>query len=95
MSINILERTRELGVMQSLGATPATIRRMVVHEGVLISAVSAVLGVLLGLPLSLIEGSFIRHVVHPPCRSTWRSGSAFPVAVAAWIAVVWQCLARL
>ena len=52
--------TTQLGVMHSLGATPATIRRMVVYEGVLISALSAVLGVLLGLHLSLLEGSWSR-----------------------------------
>jgi putative ABC transport system permease protein len=83
MSINVLERTRELGVMQSLGATPATIRRMVVHEGVLISAVSAVLGVLLGLPLSLLEGSLIGAMSFNLALGL----SVSPVAVAAWIAI--------
>jgi putative ABC transport system permease protein len=41
MSINVLERTRELGVMQSLGATPATIRRMVVLGAVVATLVPA------------------------------------------------------
>jgi putative ABC transport system permease protein len=59
MSVNVLERTRELGVMQSVGATPAVIRRMVVHEGVLISLGSCLLGILLGLPFSIIEGAVI------------------------------------
>jgi putative ABC transport system permease protein len=82
MSINILERTRELGVMRSVGATPTTIRRMVMHEAVLISAVSAVLGVLLGLPLSLLEGLFIGAMSFNLALGL----SVSPVAVAAWIA---------
>jgi putative ABC transport system permease protein len=69
MSVNVLERTRELGVMQSLGATPSTVRRMVVHERLLISAGSGLLGILLGSRSPSLKVSSLAA-----CRSTWRSG---------------------
>ena len=59
MSVNVLERTRELGVMQSLGATPSLVRRMVLHEALMISLGSGLLGILLGLPFSIAEGVVI------------------------------------
>jgi putative ABC transport system permease protein len=59
MSVNVLERTRELGVMQSVGATQSVIRRMVVQEGLLISLGSGLLGILLGPPFSIAEGMII------------------------------------
>ena len=37
MSANILDRTREFGVMHAIGARPKTVRRIVVAEGVLLA----------------------------------------------------------
>jgi putative ABC transport system permease protein len=42
MSTNVIERTREFGVMKAIGASDATIRRLVVFEGIFIAAVSCV-----------------------------------------------------
>ncbi len=53
MNLNVMERTREIGILRSLGATNGVIRRVVVVEGLLIGIVSwalgAVLSVLLGM----------------------------------------------
>lgn len=48
MSLAVLERTREVGVMRAIGARPATIIAMIEIEGIFI----AVLGWVLSLPLS-------------------------------------------
>jgi putative ABC transport system permease protein len=52
MSINVLERTREIGVMRAIGASSGAILRIVMVEGVLIGVVSWLLGVVIALPFS-------------------------------------------
>ncbi len=51
MSINVLERRREIGVMRAIGAANASILRIVIVEGVIIGALSWLFGTLLALPL--------------------------------------------
>jgi putative ABC transport system permease protein len=50
----ILERRGEIAVLGFLGATRAQVRRMVVIEALLIGGVSQVIGVIIGLMLSLV-----------------------------------------
>jgi putative ABC transport system permease protein len=52
MSINVLERTKEIGMMRAIGATGRTVRRMVVVEGGLVALLSWILGTLLAYPIS-------------------------------------------
>lgn len=52
MSINVIERTREVGVMRAIGASDGAVLRIVITEGMLIGAISWALGSLLGVPLS-------------------------------------------
>lgn len=59
MSMNIMERTREIGVMRSIGATNRAIRSMVMVEGVLIGLISWVLGTLFALPISKVLANLI------------------------------------
>jgi putative ABC transport system permease protein len=54
MSINVLERTREIGVLRAIGASNGAVLGIVVVEGVLIGALSWAIGALLALPLSLL-----------------------------------------
>jgi putative ABC transport system permease protein len=52
MSLNVVERTRELGIMRAIGASSGMVRQIIVGEGVLIGLFSWGIGVLLALPLS-------------------------------------------
>lgn len=58
MSMNVLERTREIGVMRSIGAVDAAIMRlvivegMVIVEGIVIGIISWVLGAVLSIPIA-------------------------------------------
>jgi putative ABC transport system permease protein len=52
MSMNVLERTREIGVLRSIGAESGVIFQMVVVEGLLIGLMSWVLAVPVAIPLT-------------------------------------------
>ena len=57
MSINVIERTREFGVMKAIGASGSTIRRLMVFEGIFIAAVSCVVAVLPAIALTWAMGT--------------------------------------
>ena len=44
MAFSVASRTRELGVRAAMGATPADLRRLVLGQGVWLSAVAVVMG---------------------------------------------------
>jgi putative ABC transport system permease protein len=52
MSINVIERTREIGVMRAIGASDGAVLRIVLLEGVIIGLISWIIGGLLALPAS-------------------------------------------
>jgi putative ABC transport system permease protein len=52
MSLNVLERTREIGVMRAIGASDGSVLRIVVVEGIIIGVLSWLIGTLVALPLS-------------------------------------------
>ncbi len=52
MSLNVLERTREIGVMRAIGASDGQVLQIVMVEGVLLGSVAWALGALLSVPMS-------------------------------------------
>jgi putative ABC transport system permease protein len=57
MSTNVIERTREFGVMKAIGASGSTIQRLIVFEGVFIAAVSCVVAVIPAIALTWAMGA--------------------------------------
>lgn len=51
MSINVLERTREIGIMRAIGATDKAVKGIILFEGLLIGLLSWFAGSLLAAPL--------------------------------------------
>jgi putative ABC transport system permease protein len=83
MSLNVLERRREMGVMRALGATPRIIWLMIVTEGVVIGVLSWSIAALLAWPISKAVGNFFVRVL-------FRSGLDFtfePLGLLIWIVV--------
>jgi len=52
MSINVLERTREIGVMRAIGASNRSVRRIFITEGVIIGLISWLIGAIVAYPIS-------------------------------------------
>ena len=63
MSLNVLERTREIGVMRAVGASTNAIRQMFILEGVLIGLLSAIIALPLSTPGSIMFGNVLGEVL--------------------------------
>jgi putative ABC transport system permease protein len=61
MSLNVLERRREMGVLRAIGATPRIVWLMVIAEGWVIGVLSWVIAAVLAWPVSKVVGdTFVR-----------------------------------
>ena len=63
MSVNVLERTREIGVMRAIGASNQAVRRIILIEGVLIGFIAWMVGALLALPLGRLMSDGIGYAM--------------------------------
>jgi putative ABC transport system permease protein len=52
MSMNVMDRTREIGIMRAIGANDRTVMSLVIVEGLLIGFISWLLGCFLSFPIS-------------------------------------------
>jgi putative ABC transport system permease protein len=84
MSINVLERTREIGVMRTIGAVDLVVMQSVVIEGLVIGLITWVIAIGLAYPISFALLNIIGQAM---------AGSSFaliftPLGVFLWLAVV-------
>ncbi len=54
MSLAVMERTREIGIMRSIGAGTGTLRQMLVNEGTLVGMLSLILAWLCSFPVTTL-----------------------------------------
>ena len=81
MSVNVLERRREMGVLRAIGATPRMIAAFVVAEGLIIGALSWLIASLLAWPVSKFVGDGL-------VRLLFRNGMDFvfePLGLLIWL----------
>ena len=62
MSLNVLERTREIGVMRAIGASDGSVFQIVVIEGILIGLISWASGALLAFPFGKLLSDAIGNI---------------------------------
>ncbi len=84
MSINVLERTREIGVMRAIGASDRAVLQIVLIEGVLIGMLSWLVGTILAFPLGFALSNAVGNAFlnAPP---TYRFSF---IGVAIWLVLV-------
>jgi putative ABC transport system permease protein len=84
MSLAVLERTREIGVMRAIGAPHGAILGMIQIEGLVIALSSWALAIPLSLPMSVTLGeAFGRVMLKLPLRL-----APEPAGVLVWLGVV-------
>ena len=86
MSTTVAERTREFGIMRTLGGRSDTVLRNVLSEGVFIGLMSWVLATALALPLSLALGRFLGNKT---------VGLPFPMVISLASVFLWLVLVLL
>jgi putative ABC transport system permease protein len=69
MSMNVLERTREIGVLRAIGAHNQIVSKLVIVEGLIIGLLSFALGGLLSLPItSLLSNVISLSIFNSPAQ---------------------------
>ena len=63
MSLNIMDRTREIGVMRAIGASDFSVFRLVVIEGGIIGFISWLLSIILAIPITKILSDAISNAL--------------------------------
>ena len=63
MGMNVLERTREIGIMRAIGADDRAVMRTVIAEGVLIGVISFGLAVILSFPFTYLLSTIVSLAV--------------------------------
>jgi putative ABC transport system permease protein len=91
MAIGIQERTREIGVMRAIGATPGMVFRRFVAEGMQVGAASIVLGLVAAWPLGVAAcTSFGRLMLGENARLRFAfSPLGLAVVVGVTLALAW------
>jgi putative ABC transport system permease protein len=93
-AINVAERTRELAIMKTIGATDRRILWVVVGEAIAVGAASSLIAVILALPLTAIVGAHITLIATPPFTISYAVLVGWPVVVVAGSALACLLPAR-
>jgi putative ABC transport system permease protein len=84
LSINVLERTREIGVMRAIGAPDGAVAWVFIVEGIVIGVISWLLGVILSIPLgNLLSAAIGQAILDVPLDSAFSMAGAW-----LWLVVV-------
>ncbi len=84
MSMNVMERTREIGVMRAIGASNKILMRMVIVEGMLIGLISWLLGSALAFPISSLLADSITLAIFDAPSNFGLTANGFII----WLAAV-------
>lgn len=83
MTLSVVEQTREIGVLRTLGATTWAVRRLLLLQGLAIAAAGGVVGILLSVPVALLLGAALEATLISaalPFSLSW-------LAIGIWVVV--------
>ena len=84
MSINVLERTREIGVMRTIGAVDIVIMQSVIIEGLVTGLITWLLAIGLSFPIS----SLLLTIIGEAMMGSAMTLSFTPLGISIWLGVV-------
>jgi putative ABC transport system permease protein len=84
MSINVLERTREIGVMRTIGAVDLVIMQSIIIEGLVIGLITWILAIGLSFPIS----SLLLTIVGEAMMGSAMTLHFTPIGIFIWLGVV-------
>jgi putative ABC transport system permease protein len=84
MSMNVMDRTREIGVMRAIGASDRAVMNMVIVEGMLIGMISWLLSTIVAIPISKLMSDTI-HVAVFDARAEFAFTAVGPLS---WLILV-------
>jgi putative ABC transport system permease protein len=94
MSLNVIERTREIGILRSLGGQNGIVRRVVIIEGLVIGLVSWLISIPCSVPLAIFLGDSLGnsllarpldYIFYIPAVLTWLGLSVVIAVIASLI----------
>jgi putative ABC transport system permease protein len=86
MTVTLLERTKEIGIMRTLGASPNDVKYLFVSESVIVGFLGGVSGIVMGVALGLAVNLFL-NIVAGQFGGKSVSLFSFPLTFLAFIAV--------
>ena len=63
LSLNVLERTSEIGILRAVGAHDTVVSKLVLYEGGFIGITSYLIGVVFSFPISLVLGNIVNMAI--------------------------------
>jgi putative ABC transport system permease protein len=84
MGMNVLERTREIGIMRAIGADDRAVMRTVIAEGVVIGMLSFALAILLSIPFTYLLSTIVSTAIFQSPIDTVFTYTGYAI----WLALV-------
>jgi len=89
MTVSVMERTREIGILKAIGAKNRTILTMFLSEAALIGLLGSIIGVPFGYAIAHVMGSFLFSLTPQPERSLITGTRPPPLTVSPVLSIQW------